>query len=170
MLFRFTELHRFSVFFRLLKGFVLHGSWITMIALHGLLFHCTGAFFEKIIKTFVSPYSLNGDFLEKLPPLFFFSKIKCSHWVLISLKNRFLLGRLFEKTRIKMRYLHVKQRLEGAYFVLCSMGGKSQPAFTSGRNLQNLVKFIVICSGVFQISTWPHKRCVHAVEAAQPFA
>lgn len=69
-----------------------------------------------------------------------------------------------------MRYLHFKEGLEGAYLVLCSMGGKSQPAFTSGRNLQNSVKLFVICSGVFQISTWPCKRCVHAVEVAQPFA
>lgn len=66
--------------------------------------------------------------------------------------------------------MHIKECLEGAYLAFCSMGGKSQPAFTSGSNLQNSVKLFVIRSGVFQISTWPHKRCVHAAEVAQPFA
>lgn len=69
-----------------------------------------------------------------------------------------------------MKHLNVKEGLEDAYFVLCSMGIKSQHAFTSGRNQQNSVKLFVICSGVFHISAWPHKRCVHAVEVAQPFA
>lgn len=69
-----------------------------------------------------------------------------------------------------MRHFHIQECLEGVCLVLCIMGGKSQPVFTSGRNLQNSVKLFGIFAGVFQISTWPRKRCVCAVELSQPFA